>query len=186
MFNKSTSRIPEAMFMQFQPQDTTGRWFADKLGEWVGSDEIVPGGSQHLQVERISTCGATVVYHLAFLSKSYKRIQLLAISETLGPNVTIPSLSLYSMAHCPVCVLQGVMEKGLKYHASDGKHTMTIGSTDAGLANFGQLTAYPSPVNVSADTRTFGSLFNQTVYITMAHHLDSRCVLLSIHPRQVP
>jgi hypothetical protein len=85
------------MFMQFQPADNSGLWFADKLGEWVASDEIVPGGSQHLQ---------------------------------------------------------GVMEKGLRYNASDGKHTMTIGSTDAGLANFGELTAYPSPVNTSADTKT--------------------------------
>ena len=53
MFNKSTTRIPEAMFMQFQPTGNTGagkgKWFADKLGEWVGEDEIVPGGSQHLQ-----------------------------------------------------------------------------------------------------------------------------------------
>ena len=50
MFNKSTTRIPEAMFMQFQPADSDGLWAADKLGEWVASDEIVPGGSQHLQV----------------------------------------------------------------------------------------------------------------------------------------
>lgn len=102
MFNKSTTRIPEAMFMQFQPTDTNGLWFADKLGEWVASNEIVPGGSQHLQ---------------------------------------------------------GVMEKGLRWNASDGKHTMTIGSVDAGLGNFGELTAYPSPVNTSADTNTFGSSF---------------------------
>ena len=48
MFNKSTTRIPEAMFMQFQPTGG-GLWSADKLGEWVREDEIVPGGSQHLQ-----------------------------------------------------------------------------------------------------------------------------------------
>ena len=36
---------------------------------------------------------------------------------------------------------------------------MTIGSTDAGLANFGELTAYPSPVNTSADTKTYGASF---------------------------
>ena len=47
--NKSTTRIPEAMFMQFQPMRTGGgKWSADKLGEWVAEDEIVPGGSQHL------------------------------------------------------------------------------------------------------------------------------------------
>ena len=34
-----------------------------------------------------------------------------------------------------------------------------IGSTDAGLANFGELTAYPSPVNTSADTSTYGASF---------------------------
>ena len=47
--NKSTTRIPEAMFMQFQPMRAGGgKWSADKLGEWVAEDEIVPGGSQHL------------------------------------------------------------------------------------------------------------------------------------------
>ena len=63
--------------MQFQPPDNGngGLWFADKLGEWVASNDIVPGGSQHLQ---------------------------------------------------------GVMEKGLRYNASDGMHSMTIGSLDAG------------------------------------------------------
>eukprot|EP01052_Picozoa_sp_SAG31_P025252 SAG31_NODE_2203_length_6199_cov_6.619836_5_plen_269_part_00 len=104
MFNKSTTRIPEAMFMQFQVADAAGpgKWSADKLGEWVYEDEIVPGGSQHLQ---------------------------------------------------------GVMEGGLRYNASDGKHALIVGSLDAGLANFGALTAYPSPVNVSADTATYGSSF---------------------------
>ena len=125
MFNKSTTRIPEAMFMQFQPLPlslssadsaaggTGGTWYADKLGEWIGESEIVPGGSQHLQ---------------------------------------------------------GVMEGGLRYNltttasaaaggAAAGGHAMTIGSTDAGLANFGELTAYPSPVNTSADTKTYGASF---------------------------
>lgn len=63
--------------MQFQPADVAGLWSADKLGQWVSSDEIVPGGSQHLQ---------------------------------------------------------GVMEKGLQFNATDGKHVMTVGSLDAGLA----------------------------------------------------
>ena len=37
------------MFMQFQPMRAGGgKWSADKLGEWVAEDEIVPGGSQHL------------------------------------------------------------------------------------------------------------------------------------------
>ena len=111
MFNKSTTRIPEAMFMQFQPTGA-GKWSADKLGEWVAEDEIVPGGSQHLQ---------------------------------------------------------GVMEGGLRYDLGDhpakrtqigaATHSMQIGSTDAGLANFGELTAYPSPVNTSADTKTYGASF---------------------------
>ena len=41
------------MFMQFQPLRTGGgKWSADKLGEWVAEDEIVPGGSQHLSASQ--------------------------------------------------------------------------------------------------------------------------------------
>ena len=49
------------------------------------------------------------------------------------------------------------MEGGLRFNTSSG--SMQIASTDAGLANFGELTAYPSPVNTSADTATYGASF---------------------------
>jgi hypothetical protein len=139
MFNKSTTRIPEAMFMQFQPTGT-GKWYADKLGEWVAEDEIVPGGSQHLQ---------------------------------------------------------GVMEGGLRYDLDGSDSTtrssvgaaansMKIGSTDAGLANFGELTAYPSPVNVSADTKTYGASF-----VLFDNLWGTNCALLALlalptHPEWLP
>jgi len=50
------------------------------------------------------------------------------------------------------------MEGGLRFNTSGGG-SMQIASTDAGLANFGELTAYPSPVNTSADTATYGASF---------------------------
>ena len=83
-----------------------------------------------------------------------------------------------------------------------------IGSTDAGLANFGELTAYPSPVNTSADTSTYGASFvlfdnlwgtnyvewwpfqvpnltltrpNLTLALTI-HPFKYRSILPSIHP----
>ena len=101
MFNKSATRLPEAMFVQFQTRDTNVSWSVSKLGQWVQSDEIVAGGSKHLH---------------------------------------------------------GVMESGLRARTAEG-HMLQIATQDAAVANFGELTAYPSPVNKTADTATFGSSF---------------------------
>lgn len=54
--------------------------------------------------------------------------------------------------------LHGIMEDGLLVKASDG-HTMQISALDAAVANFGELTAYPSPVNITGDTSTYGASF---------------------------
>lgn len=54
--------------------------------------------------------------------------------------------------------MHGVTEQGIKYVSSSGD-TFTVGSTDAGVANFGNLTAYPSPVHVNADVETYGAGF---------------------------
>lgn len=54
--------------------------------------------------------------------------------------------------------LHGVTEEGIQFYASSGK-TFSITSTDAGVANFGNLTAYPSPVHTDPDTATFGASF---------------------------
>lgn len=102
LFNKTQTRLPEAMFLQFQPVHAGGKWFANKLGEWIGSTEIVDGGTKHLH---------------------------------------------------------GVTEKGIKFESADGKNVFTVASTDAGVANFGNLTAYPSPVHQDADVDTFGAGF---------------------------
>ena len=102
LFNKTQTRLPEAMFLQFQPADQTGgKWYANKLGEWISSTEIVDGGTKHLH---------------------------------------------------------GVTEHGIKFESSSGK-AFTVASTDAGVANFGNLTAYPSPVHQDADVDTFGAGF---------------------------
>ena len=101
MFNKSTTRLPEAMFMQFQPTPANTEWTVDKLGEWVRPSEIVNGGSKHLH---------------------------------------------------------GVMEGGLRATTDNGR-SLNIAALDAAVANFGELNAYPSPVNTTADTRSFGSSF---------------------------
>lgn len=48
-------------------------------------------------------------------------------------------------------------EAGLR--VSVGTRTMTIATQDAAVANFGQLTAYPSPVHTDANTTAYGSSF---------------------------
>lgn len=50
MFNKTQTRLPEAMFVQFTaPQkQRDGLWSANKLGEWISSTEIIDGGTKHL------------------------------------------------------------------------------------------------------------------------------------------
>ena len=70
------------MFLQFTPA-VSGNWSANKLGEWIRSDDIVDGGTKHLH---------------------------------------------------------GVTEAGLRFDAEGGR-TFSVGSTDAGVANFGNLTA---------------------------------------------
>jgi len=100
LFNKTQTRLPEAMFLQFQTAGNNGNWSANKLGEWVSSSDIVDGGTKHLH---------------------------------------------------------GVMEPGLRY--SEGDKVFSISTMDAGVANFGNLTAYPSPVHTDADTTMFGSSF---------------------------
>ena len=49
LLEKTSTRLPEAMFVELQPTGGAGlRWSADKLGEWISPGEIVDGGSKHL------------------------------------------------------------------------------------------------------------------------------------------
>lgn len=48
MFNKSATRIPEAMFVQFKPIQNNGVWSVNKLGSWIRSDDVIDGGAKHL------------------------------------------------------------------------------------------------------------------------------------------
>jgi len=48
MFNKSTTRLPEAMFVQFLPIQSSGAWSVNKLGSWIKADEVIDGGTKHL------------------------------------------------------------------------------------------------------------------------------------------
>merc|ERR1712080_507657 len=50
-FNKTATRLPEAMFFTFHPKAIQGQddiWRMDKLGEWVEMNDTIKGGSQHL------------------------------------------------------------------------------------------------------------------------------------------
>ena len=69
--------------------------------------------------------------------------------------------------------LHGVMEAGLRAETgsthgnddndndsdSDRHRTMSVSAMDAAVANFGELTGYPSPVNITADTQTYGASY---------------------------
>ena len=54
MFNKTRTRLPESMFVRFEPfgrlieDNNVIDWEASRIGEWVGIDNIVDGGSKHL------------------------------------------------------------------------------------------------------------------------------------------
>ena len=101
LLEKTTTRLPEAMFVQFQVRDPTAAWAANKLGQWVTPAETVDGGSKHLH---------------------------------------------------------GVTERGLRV-VVDGGRVMTIGATDAAVASFGALQAFPIPVDETPDTAADGSSF---------------------------
>ena len=48
MFNKTTTRIPEGMFVQFRTPRKNVTWSANKLGSWINPSDIVDGGTKHL------------------------------------------------------------------------------------------------------------------------------------------
>lgn len=47
VLNKTTTRLPEAMFLTFNPPEVTDA-VLDKLGEPVNTNDIISGGSQKL------------------------------------------------------------------------------------------------------------------------------------------
>jgi len=100
MFNKSTTRLPEAMFVQFLPLQSNGAWSVNKLGSWIGSEEVIDGGTKHLH---------------------------------------------------------GNMEAGIRVEVAGRR--LSVSSMDAAVVNFGDLTAYPSPVHSGPDTLAFGGSF---------------------------
>ena len=50
MFNKSSTRIPEAMFVQMLPAAPMryGSWSVNKLGAHISATDVVDGGAKHL------------------------------------------------------------------------------------------------------------------------------------------
>eukprot|EP01116_Phalansterium_solitarium_P009868 TRINITY_DN24205_c0_g1_i1.p2 TRINITY_DN24205_c0_g1~~TRINITY_DN24205_c0_g1_i1.p2 ORF type:complete len:367 (+),score=141.03 TRINITY_DN24205_c0_g1_i1:548-1648(+) len=51
VFNKTATRLPEALWLSFDPKPTDAAnygWQIDKLGEWVSPSNVVLNGSQHL------------------------------------------------------------------------------------------------------------------------------------------
>ena len=105
VFNKTQTRLPEAMFMRFNPDvASTAAFDVNKLGSWIDTKVVVNGGSKHLH--NIVSTGAG-----------------LRIRESTATST----------------------------------RTMAVECWDAGVVNLGELNAYPSPVNVTADTAAFGS-----------------------------
>ena len=104
MFNKSATRIPEAMFVQMLPAPAVGRgsWSVNKLGAHINATEVVNGGAKHLH------------------------------GITRQPALSVTSA---------------------------GGQRMSVSALDAAVLNFGELTAYPSPVLTEPDTDRFGASF---------------------------
>jgi len=108
LFNKTTTRLPESMFVQWHPfvageQATAATtegvsWAAKSLGAWVDSADIVDGGSKRL----------------------------------FGANA-------------------------LRAGSKNGPSAFEVASTDALVASFGELNAYPTPTNMSAKTDEYGA-----------------------------
>ena len=54
LFNKTRTRLPESLFMRFEPfgrniqGDNIIKWEASRIREWEGIDNIIDGGSKHL------------------------------------------------------------------------------------------------------------------------------------------
>ena len=53
LFNKTTTRLPESMFVQFHPLlsgtvEKTQQWSAETLGSWSSPKDVVDGGSKRL------------------------------------------------------------------------------------------------------------------------------------------
>ena len=50
LFNKTTTRLPESMFVRFKPpkNSETVTWSASRIGEWQNVENVVDGGSKHL------------------------------------------------------------------------------------------------------------------------------------------
>jgi hypothetical protein len=48
MFNKTTTRLPESMFVQFHPLLDDGSWEASSLGSWLNPYDVLDGGSKRL------------------------------------------------------------------------------------------------------------------------------------------
>ena len=101
MYNKSTTRLPEAMFVQLLPAPANVSWEVNKLGTWVGANDVVSGGSKHLH------------------------------------GITEPSA----------------------VRMVSGNDQLVVGATDAAVVNFGEMTAYPSPVDKNVSTEDDGASF---------------------------
>eukprot|EP01012_Entosiphon_sulcatum_P032079 TRINITY_DN40828_c0_g1_i1.p1 TRINITY_DN40828_c0_g1~~TRINITY_DN40828_c0_g1_i1.p1 ORF type:complete len:800 (-),score=122.49 TRINITY_DN40828_c0_g1_i1:16-2391(-) len=47
IYDKTPTRLPEAMFLTFNPLAQQGTWQMDKLGEWLEVNNVVGGGEPH-------------------------------------------------------------------------------------------------------------------------------------------
>jgi len=82
--NKTSTRLPETMFVQFTP-DTTGTspmWEMQKLGQWQKTvDDVIDGGSKHLH-------GVSIGSGIRF-NKTVGAVQTLAIEVMDAPVINL-------------------------------------------------------------------------------------------------
>lgn len=48
LLNKTSTRMPESMFLTFNPIANASTWSMDKMGEWISPSAVINGGSPHL------------------------------------------------------------------------------------------------------------------------------------------
>ena len=151
MFNKTQTRLPEAMFITFNPQDSSSSSNdSDSDSDSSSSSDSDSG------VEGVGGVGAGDDDDHDDAGAASRGGLQWAVNK-LGSWITPDEIVNGGSKH-----LHGISEEGIKVTSGDGKAVMHIAVHDAAVASFGaqdagKPTAYPSPVNVTADTADYGS-----------------------------
>ena len=85
--NKTSTRLPEVMFVTFNPDNSSSSsssWEMQKLGQWQRTDDVVPGGSQHLHGVSIGSGVRFNTSAASSLSLEAMDAPLINLGEPLG------------------------------------------------------------------------------------------------------